>query len=141
MKTLILILFLLASLQWVNAQADTEHNKSYSDTGVLRTFTKVEVESEFPGGGPAWLEFLNKHVRYPKKAWKHEIQGTVVLQFIVDKDGSISDASALTGDPILQEAALKVLSKSPKWIPATINGKPVKSYKKQPIMFKLEPVK
>jgi protein TonB len=107
------------------------------DSAALKG-AKIEVESEFPGGGPAWLDFLNKHFKYPKKAIKQNIQGTVLLQFIIDKDGSISDARALTGDPLLQEAALKVLSESPHWIPATINGKPVRSYKKQPIVFKLQ---
>ncbi|MBN9379771.1 MAG: energy transducer TonB [Chitinophagaceae bacterium] len=131
------ILLLPAGLLQANAQTDSIRKVIVLDS----TVTKVEIESEFPGGGPAWLEFLNKHVRYPKKAWKNGIQGIVVLQFIVDKDGSISDAKALTGDPLLQEAALKVLRESPKWIPATINGRSVKSYKKQPISFKLEPAK
>jgi len=101
-------------------------------------YTKVEIESEFPGGSKAWLNFLNTHLTYPKKAVRKRIQGTVLLQFIVDKDGSISDLSALTGDPILAEAALKAMADSPRWKPAMQNGRLVKSYKKQPIVFRLE---
>jgi protein TonB len=131
------MLFFLAGLMQAHAQLDSARKVIRLDS----TVTRVEIESEFPGGGPAWFEFLNKHLKYPKKAWKYEIQGVVVLQFIVDRDGSISDMKALTGDPLLQEAALKALSKSPKWKPATINGRPVRSYKKQPITFRLDPVK
>ena len=50
-----------------------------------KTFTKVEIESEFPGGAAAWLRYLNKNLRYPDDAVNNEIQGTVVVQFIVDK--------------------------------------------------------
>ena len=100
---------------------------------------KVEIESEFPGGTRAWLGFLNDHLVYPKKAVRKKIEGTVVLQFIVDKDGSITDLQAISGDPILREAALKAMADSPKWKPAIQNGRVVKSYKKQPVVFRLTP--
>jgi len=101
-------------------------------------YTKVEIESEFPGGSKAWFNYLNTHLTYPKKAIRKKIEGTVLLQFIVDKDGSISELSALTGDPILAEAALKAMEDSPRWKPAMQNGRVVKSYKKQPIVFRLQ---
>ena len=135
MKTVTFTLLMLASILRANAQTDAAHHPI--DT-TDRIFTKVEIESEFPGGPSAWLQFLNTHMKYPKKAVKKEIQGTVVLQFIVGKDGSISNAEAISGDPILQEEALRVIKKSPKWIPASQDGKLVKSYKKQPIIFRLE---
>ena len=135
MKTLTFTLFILAAAMTANAQSDTTYTKL--DT-TLKTFTKVEIESEFPGGPHAWLEFLNSHMKYPKKAVKKEIQGTVVLQFIVEKDGSLSSITALTGDPILQEAALKVIKESPKWIPAVQDGRHVRSWKRQPIVFRLQ---
>ena len=102
-------------------------------------FYKVEIESEFPGGTTAWLQFLQNHLVYPRKAVRKRIEGTVLLQFIVGKDGSISDVQALSGDPLLVEAALKAMAESPRWTPATQNGRPVKSYKKQPIVFRLVP--
>jgi TonB family protein len=104
-----------------------------------KTMTKVEIESEFPGGPHAWLQFLNDHLTYPNKAVRKKIEGTVLLQFIVDKEGNVSDLKALSGDPILQEAALKAMKDSPRWKPAIQNGRVVKSYKKQPIIFRLEP--
>jgi protein TonB len=104
-----------------------------------RTFTKVEIESEFPGGTAAWLQFLQSHLVYPNKAVRKRIEGTVLLQFIVGKDGSISDVQALSGDPLLVEAALKAMAQSPRWTPAIQKGRAVKSYKKQPIVFRLVP--
>lgn len=136
MKIPALILFLFVSLQQINAQTDSTQKKIDDDT--TRTFIKVEIESEFPGGPTAWLAFLNSHLKYPKKAIRKRIQGTVVLQFIVERDGSLSSISAISGDPILQEAALEVIKESPKWRPAIQDGRRVKSYKKQPIVFRFE---
>jgi protein TonB len=105
-----------------------------------KTFTKVEIESEYPGGAAAWLRYLNKNFRYPDEAVNNEIQGTVVVQFIVDKEGNVSDVQAISGpsDGGLREEAVRVIKKSGKWTPAVQNGRQVKSYKKQPIVFKLE---
>src|ERR1700733_1076675 len=101
-------------------------------------YEKVEIESQFPGGPTAWLAFLNSHLQYPNKAVRKRIEGTVVLQFIVNKDGSISDLKALSGEPLLEEAALKAMADSPHWHPAIQNGRLVRSYKKKPIVFSLE---
>jgi protein TonB len=105
-----------------------------------KTFTKVEIESEFPGGAGAWLRYLNKNLRYPDDAVNNEIQGTVIVQFIVDKEGNVSDVTPISGpdDGGLREEAVRVIKKSGKWTPAVQNGRQVKSYKKQPIVFKLE---
>lgn len=105
-----------------------------------KTFTKVEIESEFPGGAAAWLRYLNKNLRYPDDAVNNEIQGTVVVQFIVDKEGNVSDVQAISGPDNggLREEAVRVIKKSGKWTPAVQNGRQVKSYKKQPIVFRLE---
>jgi periplasmic protein TonB len=105
-----------------------------------KTFTKVEIESDFPGGAAAWLRYLNKNLRYPDDAVNNEIQGTVIVQFIVDKEGNVSDVQPISGPENggLREEAVRVIKKSGKWTPAVQNGRQVKSYKKQPIVFKLE---
>lgn len=103
-----------------------------------KTFTKVEIESEYPGGTSAWQRYLNKSLRYPQDAIDNEIQGTVVVQFIVDKEGMVSDVEAISGPNELREEAVRVIKKSGKWTPAVQNGRQVKSYKKQPITFRLE---
>ena len=103
-------------------------------------FTKVEKESIYPEGEEAWKRYLNKTFRYPQDAVNDEIQGTVVVQFIVDKEGMVSDVVAISGPEKggLREEAVRVVKKSGRWIPAIQNGRQVKSYKKQPITFRLQ---
>ena len=103
-----------------------------------KTFTKVEIESEYPGGASAWARYLNKSLTYPSEAQEAEVQGTVVVQFIVDKEGNVSVVQAISGPKELQAEAVRVIKKSGKWTPAVQNGRQVKSYKKQPITFRLE---
>lgn len=102
-------------------------------------FLKVEIESSYPGGTPAWARFLNKNLAssYPEEAVENGIQGVVVIQFIVDREGNVSNVEAISGPQELREPAMKVIRKSGKWIPAQQNTMKVKSYKRQPIVFKL----
>ena len=103
-----------------------------------KTFTKVEIESSYPGGAAAWQRYLIKTLRYPQEAQDNEIQGTVVVQFIVDKAGVVSEVEAISGPQELRDEAVRVIKKSGQWTPAVQNGRQVKSYKKQPIVFRLE---
>jgi TonB family protein len=94
-------------------------------------------ESAYPGGGQEFMRFLNKTFRYPKEAIKNNTQGTVVVQFIVNKDGTVSDLQVIRSvDKYLDEEALRVLRHMSNWEPAMMAGIPMKSYKKQPIVFK-----
>jgi periplasmic protein TonB len=148
MKKLIFALPLLFCVYHSSAQTDTTKKQlgtSYKkDTaGSVKdndlTFTKVEVESEFPGGVNAWISFLQNNLKYPKKALRKNITGTVVLQFIVNKDGTVSDIEAISGPEELWESAINTLKKTPNWIPAYQNGRKVRSYKKQPINYSIQP--
>lgn len=103
-----------------------------------KTFTKVEIDAEYPGGVSQWSRYLGKSLRYPQDAIDNEIQGTVVVQFIVDKEGNVSDVEAVSGPSELRDEAARVIKKSGKWTPAIQNGRQVKAYKKQPIQFRLE---
>jgi TonB family protein len=102
-------------------------------------FFKLEIESQYPGGDAEWSNFLSRTMKYPDEAIKNRIQGVVVVQFIVDKDGSVSNIQVLSGpqDGGLREEAIRVIKRSGKWMPAFQYGKYVKSYKKQPFYFKL----
>ena len=102
-----------------------------------KTFTKVEIESAYPGGDAAWRRYLLKSLQYPSDAQDNGIQGAVVVQFIVDKEGVVSDVQAISGPEELRREAERVIKKSGKWTPAVQNGRQVKSYKKQPIVFQL----
>ncbi len=108
------------------------------ETDYDQTFTKVEIESSYPGGNAAWQRYLYKTLRYPQDAIDNEVQGAVVVQFIVDREGAVSDVEAISGPQELRDEAVRVIKRSGKWTPAIQNGRKVKSYKKQPIVFRLE---
>lgn len=103
------------------------------------SFVKVEVESEFKGSIKAWQRFLEQNLKYPERAIKSNIQGDVVVTFIIDKDGSVIAPGILRSvEYSLDEEALRIIEKSNKWTPAVQDGKVVRSLKKQPIYFRLQ---
>ena len=79
-----------------------------------------------------------KNLKYPEEAVNKEIKGTVIAQFIVNTDGTLSDVKIIKSpSKILSDETLRIIKKSGNWIPAREKGQIVKSYKKQPIVFKL----
>jgi protein TonB len=101
-------------------------------------FETVEIEASFPGGVQAWARFLNKNFRYPDEAMSQGLGGTVVVQFVVDVDGNVSNVEVVSGpeDGGLREEAVRVIKKSGKWVPALQNGRSVKAYRRQPVVFR-----
>jgi periplasmic protein TonB len=116
-----------------------EAPKKADDDNDGRPFMKVEVDASFPGGPAAWLRFLNKNLRSPDEAVQNGISGKVVVQFIVDKEGNVSDVVAVSGPEQggLREEAVRVIKKSGKWTPALQNGRYVKAYRFQPVIFQI----
>jgi TonB family protein len=117
---------------------DSTHQEQINNLDYDKIFTKVEIESEYPGGPGAWSRFLINNLHYPVPAVSDEIQGDVIVVFIVDKEGNISDIHPISGPPELRQEAVRVIKKSGKWTAAVENGRQVKSYKQQPIRFRLE---
>jgi TonB family protein len=111
----------------------------YNDDGSKNKKVKEFIrESEYPGGAAQWLRFLNKTLRYPENAFKNKIEGTVVVQFIIDEEGNPIDLKVIKSvNAELDAEAVRVISASKDWVPAVYGGRFVKSYKKQPIAFKL----
>jgi len=103
------------------------------------TLTKATIEAEFPGGRPAWTQFLNKNLQYPDAAINKEIQGDVIVQFQIDEQGNVSDVKVLSGPKKggLREEAIRMIRISGKWKPAIRNEKEVKAIKKETISFRL----
>ena len=103
-------------------------------------FIPIEKEAEFPGGPQAWARFLNKTLTFPEEALNINVQGTVMVQFVVDVDGTVSDVKAISGPETggLREEAVRVIKKSGKWVPALQNGRSVKAYRRQPVTFRTE---
>ena len=102
-------------------------------------FMVVEQMPEFPGGMSACLKFLADHVAYPKEAAEKKIQGRVIVQFVVMKDGSIANARVLRAvDPLLDAEALRVIGLMPKWKPGTQRGQAVNVKFTMPVTFRLD---
>jgi len=102
----------------------------------IRVFNKP---AEYPSGMKAMGPYLSTNLVYPEKAQKKNIQGTVIIQFIVTKEGNITDVSvAKPVDPLLDKEAMRVIKQMPQWVPAIMGGRYVQSYIKQPITFKFQ---
>ncbi len=102
-------------------------------------FTAVEQQAEFPGGTSALMKWLSNNIRYPESAQQNDIQGRVIVKFVVEKDGSIGAVTILKGvDRDLDREAIRVVKKMPKWQPGKNNGVAVRSYFNLPVNFRLQ---
>lgn len=107
----------------------------------MRIFEKVEVEASFPGGDNGWRRYLEMNLNASTPVDNGAPAGTytVWIQFIVDKNGAISEIKALTKMGYGMEAeVIRIIRKSPPWSPAIYNGRAIKAYKKQPVTFVVE---
>ena len=102
-------------------------------------FEVVENMPEFQGGQAALMAYLAKNIKYPTIAQENGTQGRVIVQFVVNKDGSIVDAKVVRSvDPYLDKEALRVINTMPKWKPGMQRGKPVRVKFTVPVMFRLQ---
>ncbi len=102
-------------------------------------FVAVEQQAEFPGGQGALMKWLSNNIRYPESAQQNDIQGRVIVKFVVEKDGSIGKTEILKGvDKDLDREALRVVKKMPRWQPGKNNGVAVRSYFNLPVVFRLQ---
>lgn len=103
-------------------------------------FVVVEKMPEFPGGQAALFKYLSENVKYPVIAQENGIQGRVICQFVVNKDGSIVDVEVVRsgGDASLDKEAVRVIKSMPKWHPGQQRGKPVRVKYTVPVNFKLQ---
>ena len=104
-----------------------------------KIFEVVEQPASFPGGDSAMMKWLNENIRYPVIAQENGIQGRVIIQFVVARDGSIDDIKVVRGvDPSLDREAIRLVGEMPKWIPGKQGGTAVKVRFTLPIVFKLQ---
>jgi len=112
--------------------------KNVTEATDNQVFTAVEIQPEYPGGEAGLAKFLQKNIRYPSIAKENNIQGKVYIQFVVERDGSLTDIKVIrepgsgTGDE-----AVRVLKISPHWKPGVQNGKPVRVQFTLPVNFSL----
>ncbi len=101
-------------------------------------FTVVQKIPEFPGGWSAFMQWLTKNLKYPVTAKQQKIQGTVVVSFIVNKDGSVANVKVSTSvDPLLDNEALRVTKMMPKWKPGIDKNKVCRTMIAVPIVFQI----
>ncbi len=134
-------------LEIEDVEADVENRTDYSydydgtgydegDYGEEDIFQVVEDMPTFPGDINKWL---GKNVKYPVIAQENNIQGRVTVQFVIERDGSITDVKVLRGvDPSLDKEAVRVVKSMPKWKPGKQRGKPVRVSYTVPINFRLQ---
>ena len=106
---------------------------------VEKVFDVVEQMPSFPGGPSALMEWLSNNVKYPVVAQENGVQGRVVVSFVVERDGSITDVKVVRGvDPSLDKEASRVVRAMPRWIPGKQNGSAVRVKYNVPVAFRLQ---
>ncbi len=126
-----------------NSKAETKAAKFDSkvaarDSGTETVMDKCEVMPEFPGGESGMMKFLTENVKYPKEALDKGITGRVLVEFVVERDGSINDVKIMKSvDTILDNEAIRIVKAMPKWEPGTMNGKAVRVKHTLPVTFRL----
>ncbi|MBQ2491199.1 MAG: energy transducer TonB [Muribaculaceae bacterium] len=134
MKKLVLMsMMAVLCLMTANAQ------KTVVSQSKQNVYDVVEQMPEFPGGMPAMIEFLQTNLNYPKDAKKQKVGGRVLVMFVVETDGSMSNVRvAKKIFPSLDAEALRVVKAMPKWNPGKEKGKPVRVNFAIPIVFSLK---
>jgi protein TonB len=102
-------------------------------------FRSVEQMPQFPGGDAALMKFLQSHINYPPMAAENNVQGKVILQFVVEKDGKVGEVKvARSVDKDLDREAIRVVKTLPRFTPGRQNGQPVRVWYTLPVTFKLQ---
>ena len=142
MKNLYILVIFLGISSFSNAQVGKDSAnvaiKDSSSNDDDKIFVKVEQEADFPGGIPAWRQYLITNLDADTPIKHKAKNGTymVIIRFIVNKSGVISNVVAETNFGHGMEAeAIRVIKNGPKWIPAYQNGRAVNAYRRQPITF------
>jgi protein TonB len=130
-----IILTLLLLITFCAAHSQTDSTKIITTDSAV--YFNPEIQAEYPLGLMGWYRYLSMNLRYPDKAVRNNIQGKVVVRFIVDSTGFAHDLTAISGPEELRAEAIRVIQKA-IWMPALHKGKKVNSWKTQPITYKLE---
>ena len=119
--------------------ADLKQVVTQAEPAEEQVFDMVEQMPTFPGGQQELMAYLGKNIKYPTIAQENGTQGRVIIQFVVERDGTITDVHVARGvDPYLDKEAVRVVQSMPKWIPGKQNGKAVRVKFTVPVMFRLQ---
>lgn len=109
-----------------------------TNDNTIKNIDSVDEKPSFPGGESAMKSYLNSNVKYPAVAEENGVQGRVIVQFIIEKDGSISDVKVASGvDLSLDKEAIRVVKAMPKWNPGKLKGIAVRVKNEVPVVFAL----
>lgn len=124
----------------VTQRVETEPVKAEPKPEVEnKVFDVVEQMPSFPGGPSALMQYLSSNIKYPVVAQENGVQGRVVVSFVVERDGSITDVQvARSVDPLLDREAQRVVRSMPRWIPGKQNGQAVRVKYNVPVAFRLQ---
>ena len=125
----------------LRAELEAELQKEQQDNAANdnKIYDGVETMPEYPGGVSAMMSFIGKNLVYPEVSQENGIQGRVVVQFVINVDGTVSDIKVVKSvDPYLDKEAIRVVGSMPKWKPGTQEGKPVRVKYTVPINFRLQ---
>ncbi|MGN1217811.1 MAG: TonB family protein [Phocaeicola sp.] len=130
---------LLAGNISCSSEASKKDEVKENATTTEEAFMVVEQMPEFPGGIQELMSFLSKNIKYPASAMKNNIQGRVIVQFVVEKDGTPTEFNVIRSvDPTLDAEALRVMKEMPKWKPGMQKGQAVRVKYTVPVSFKLQ---
>lgn len=109
-----------------------------TEDNSIKDFASVEVLPEFQGGMKGWAKYLENNLKYPLMARENNITGRVIMSFVVEKNGQLTDIKVLRGiGGGCDEEAVRVFKKSPTWKPGIQNGRPVRVAYTMPILFQI----
>lgn len=124
-----LICFLFMMALPMNAQSESS----------TKVYDEVDEMPSFPGGLNGLMTFLAQNIKYPVTAQENGVQGRVIVSFVVETDGSITDVKvARSVDPSLDREAMRLVKAMPKWTPGKKDGKPVRVKYTTPVVFRLQ---
>lgn len=120
-------------------QIITQEPPKHEEVSQTKVFDVVEQMPSFPGGNGALMSYLANNIKYPVVAQENGIQGRVVVSFVVERDGSITDVNVIRGvDPSLDREAQRVVRSMPRWNPGKQNGQAVRVKYTVPVSFRLQ---
>ena len=126
-----------AACEYLSKQAEKKNGGK--KRGKDFVYDVVEKMPSFPGGMKAMMDYLKENTEYPAKAVKNKIQGRVIVQFIVDEKGNLSDVKvAKSVEPSLDAEAVRVVKAMPRWNPGIEKGKAVKVRYTLPVTFRFQ---
>ena len=131
-KMILMSMMAVLCLMTANAQ------KTVVSQSSQNVYDQVEQMPEFPGGMPAMIEYLQTNMKYPEDAVKQKVGGRVMVMFVVETDGTISNVRvARNVFPSLDAEAVRVVKAMPKWKPGKEKGRPVRVNFTLPVVFNI----